>query len=127
MLKVVSGRPQKRIARKYFHGDNAVGRHSNKDTVIVGLAKDVAMAPGIDPVAPLTSVEIMYVLAAQMPSTQLEMVHVWFQPSWIVRTSGQVEGLTAQMQRGRASASPNLPFSGSFSMCDLQAKTLAHG
>jgi ABC-type antimicrobial peptide transport system permease subunit len=50
---------------------------------------------------------------------------VWFQPSWIVRTSGPVEGLTAQMQRALASVDPNLPFSGFYGMRDLQAKTLA--
>ncbi len=55
----------------------------------------------------------------------LSMVHVWFQPSWIVRTAGPVEGLTAQMQRALASADPNLPFSGFYSMRDLLAKTLA--
>ena len=55
----------------------------------------------------------------------LSLVHVWFQPDWIVRTAGPVEGLTAQMQRALASADPNLPFSGFYSMRDLQAKTLA--
>jgi predicted permease len=113
------------FVRKYFHGDNPVGRHLNKDTVIVGMVADVAMAPGIDPVAPLTGEETMYVPATQVGGGQLAMVHVWFQPSWIVRTGGPVEGLTAQMQRALASAAPNLPFSGFYSMRDLQAKTLA--
>src|SRR6266849_10175541 len=67
----------------------------------------------------------MYVPAAQMEARQLSLLHVWFQPSWIVRTSGPVEGLTAQMQRAPASADPNLPFSGFYSMQDLLAKTLA--
>jgi len=53
------------------------------------------------------------------------VVHIWFQPSWIVRTSGPVEGLTAQMQRALASVDPELPFSGFYSMRDLLAKTLA--
>ena len=55
----------------------------------------------------------------------LSLVHVWFQPSWIVRTAGPVEGLTAQMQRALGSVDPNLPFSGFYSMRDLLAKTLA--
>ena len=53
------------------------------------------------------------------------MVHVWFQPSWIVRTAGPVEGLTAQMQRALASVDPDRPFSGFYDMRDLMAKTLA--
>jgi hypothetical protein len=93
--------------------------------MIVGVVENVAMAPGIDPVAPLTIEETMYVPAAQMEARQLSLLHVWYQPSWIVRTSGPVEGLTAQMQRALASADPNLPFSGFYSMRDLLAKTLA--
>jgi predicted permease len=113
------------FVRKYFHGDNPVGRHLNKDTLIVGVAADVAMAPGIDAGAPLTGEETMFIPATQTVSSLVSMAHVWFQPSWIVRTAGPVEGLTAQMQRALASAAPNLPFSGFYSMRDLQAKTLA--
>jgi len=113
------------FVRKYFHGENPVGRHLNKDTLIVGMVEDVAMAPGIDPVAPLTGEETMYVPATQIGGGQLAMVHVWFQPSWIVRTAAPVDGLTAQMQRALTSAAPNLPFSGFYRMSDLLARTLA--
>jgi predicted permease len=113
------------FVRKFFHGVNPVGRQLMKNTVIVGVVADVAMAPGLDAVAPLTGEETMYVPAAQIPATQLAMVHVWFQPSWIVRTAGPIAGLTAQMQRALASAAPNLPFSGFYNMRDLQAKALA--
>ncbi len=113
------------FARKFFHGASAVGRYLDKDTMIVGVVENVAMAPGIDPVAPLTSEETMYVPAAQMEARQLSLLHVWFQPSWIVRTARPVEGLTAQMQSALASADPNLPFSGFYDMKDLMAATLA--
>ena len=97
-----------------------------EDMTIVGVVEDVAMAPGIELVAPITSEATLYVPAAQMGAGQLSMVHVWFQPSWIVRTAGgPVEGLTAQMQRALASVDPNLPFSGFYSIRDLLAKTLA--
>ena len=112
------------FARKFFHGASAVGRYVDKDTMIVGVVENVAMAPGIDPVAPLTSEETMYVPAAQMEARQLSLLHVWFQPSWIVRTARPVEGLTAQMQSALASADPNLPFSGFYDMKDLMAATL---
>jgi hypothetical protein len=64
-------------------------------------------------------------LRSSQTSHKLSLVHVWFQPSWIVRTAGPVEGLTAQMQHALASADPNRPFSGFYSMRDLLAKTLA--
>jgi ABC-type antimicrobial peptide transport system permease subunit len=69
--------------------------------------------------------ETMYVPAAQIPGPYLAVIHVWFQPSWIVRTAAPIEGLTAQMQRALTSVEPSLPFSGFYSMSDLMAKTLA--
>jgi hypothetical protein len=102
-----------------------VGRHVDKDTMIVGLVEDVAIPPGLTATAPLAHEEAMYVPAAQVEAKALSLLHTWFQPSWIVRTSGPVEGLTAQMQRAMAGADPNLPFSGFYRMSDLLAKTLA--
>jgi predicted permease len=113
------------FARKFFHGTSPIGRYVDKDTMIVGMVEDVAIAPGIEVTAPLAGEEGMYVPASQMDPKMLSIVHIWFQPSWIVRTAGPVEGLTAQMQRALASADPNLPFSGFYSMRDLLAKTLA--
>ena len=113
------------FARKFFHGTTPIGRYVDKDTMIVGMVADVAIAPGLEVTAPLAGEEGMYVPAAQMDAKMLSIVHVWFQPSWIVRTAGPVEGLTAQMQHALASADPNLPFSGFYGMRDLLAKTLA--
>jgi predicted permease len=111
--------------RRFFHGANPVGRYLDKNRMIVGVVEDVAVPPMVD-AAPLSDEEvIMYIPAAQVDAKSLSLLHVWFQPSWIVRTAGPVEGLTAQMQRGLASADPNLPFSGFYRMSDLLAKTLA--
>jgi hypothetical protein len=113
------------FARKFFGGENPVGLHLDKETLIVGVVGDVAIAPGLDSAAPITGEETMYVPAAQIAGGELAMVHVWFQPSWIVRTAGPVEGLTAEMQRAMGSVDENLPFSGFYSMRDLLVKTLA--
>jgi predicted permease len=113
------------FVRKFFDGTNPVGRHVGKDTVIVGVVGDVAVPPGLDATAPLTGEETMYIPAAQADAQLLPLIHVWFQPNWIVRTAGPVQGLTAEMQRAMASVDPDLPFSGFYSMRDLLAKTLA--
>jgi hypothetical protein len=113
------------FARKFYGGTNPVGRYLNKDTVIVGEVADVSVSSGLYAGAPLMSEQAMYIPAAQVNAQYLSLVHVWFQPDWVVRTSGPVAGLTAQMQRALASADPNLPFSGFYSMRDLLAKTLA--
>jgi predicted permease len=113
------------FVRKFFHDANPIGRYLDKDTRIVGVVGDVTMAPGMAVVAPLTSEETMYVPAAQMEAKKLSLLHIWFQPSWVVRTSASVDTLTAQMQRALASVDPNLPFTGFYRMQDLMAKTLA--
>jgi len=112
------------FARKFYGGTNPVGRYVNKDTVIVGEIADVSVSSGLYDGAPLMSEQAMYIPAAQVDSP-LTMVHVWFQPDWVVCTAAPVEGLTAQMQRALASVDPNLPFSGFYSMNDLLARTLA--
>ena len=111
--------------RKLFHGANPVGRYVDKNMTIVGVVEDVAIAPGLVAGAPLTGEEAIYIPAAQVDAQSLSLVHVWFQPGWIVRTAGPVEGLTGQMQRALTSVDPNLPFSGFYSMRDLLTKTLA--
>jgi predicted permease len=114
------------FARKFYGGSNPVGRYVNKDTMIVGEVADVPVSSGLYEGAPLMSEQAMYIPATQQVNAPfLSVVHVWFQPDWVVRTAGPMKGLTAQMQRALASADPNLPFSGFYSMRDLLAKTLA--
>ena len=113
------------FARKFYGGSNPVGRHIYKDTLIVGEVADVPLSSGLDPVAPIQTEETLYVPAAQLEPHTLSIIHVWFQPDWIVRTGGPVEGLTSAMQRALAKADPNLPASGFYSMKDLLARTLA--
>jgi putative ABC transport system permease protein len=113
------------FARKFYGGTNPVGRYIDKDTLIVGEVADVSVSSGLYEGAPLMSEQGMYIPAAQLKAQELSLVHVWFQPDWIVRTAGPVEGLTDQMQGALTSVDPNLPFSGFYSMRDLLAKTLA--
>jgi hypothetical protein len=117
------------FARKFFHGANPAGRYLNKDMLIIGVVADTVLSSASRlnaGSAPLTKEEAIYLPAAQVVDGKfLSILHTWFQPSWIVRTAGPVEGLTAQMQRALASADPNLPFSGFYNMKDLMAATLA--
>src|SRR5207237_5424095 len=95
------------------------------DCVVVALCKDVSIETWMNHISPLSADKSIFIPATQVYSRSLSLLHVWFQPSWIVRTAGPVEGLTAQMQRALASVDPNLPFSGFYRMRDLLARTLA--
>jgi len=113
------------FAHKFYGGASPVGRYINKNVLIVGEVADVSVASGIYEGAPLMSEQAMYIPAAQVDAHFLELVHVWAQPDWVVRTAGPIAGLTAAMQRALAAADPNLPFSGFYSMKELQAQSLA--
>ncbi len=113
------------FTQKFFHGENPVGHYVDKDTLIVGMVDDVTIQPGLDATAPLSAEEGMYIPATHGDPRGMALLHIWFQPSWVVRTAGPVEGLTAQMQRALTSVDANLPFSGFYRMGDLLAQTLA--
>jgi predicted permease len=115
------------FVRKYFGGLNPVGQALDKQkTIIVGVVEDVTLPPHAEQVNdPLGSEPITYIPAAQADPRLIAVVHVWVQPSWIVRTSGPIQGLPAQMQRALASVDPGLPFSGFYSMTDYLAQALA--
>ena len=112
------------FSRKFYGGSNPVGRYINKNTLIVGEVADVSVSSGLDADAPLTSEQAIYVPAAQVNEQFLSLVHVWFQPDWVVRTVGPIQGISAEMQRSLARVDPNIPFSGFYSMNDLLAQTL---
>jgi macrolide transport system ATP-binding/permease protein len=116
------------FVRKFYGGANPVGRTFYKDapkTKIVGVVADVPLTSSLDRVAPLQTEETVYIPGAQMTRPDvLALIHTWYQPAWVVRTAGPIDGLTGQMQRALASADPGLPFSGFYSMGDIQAQAL---
>lgn len=112
------------FARKFFPGLNPVGLTLDKGRTIIGVVSDIQLQSGLNPMAPLQSEETLYVPAAQVDAGMLG-VHVWFQPSWVVRTAGPVTGLTEQMQKALANVDPALPFSGFYRMRDLQTEALS--
>jgi predicted permease len=117
------------FARTFFHEANAVGRHftisndsGRQSLTIVGVVQDVVKEPGWSARVPLGTEPVFYIPAAQVMHPAAW--HVWFQPSWIVRTRGEAPGLTVAMQKALASVDPDLPFSGFYSMDQLMDREL---
>jgi putative ABC transport system permease protein len=115
------------FARRYLGTPNPVGQALDKDgRIVVGVVEDVTIPPHNEHIVdPLASVPIVYIPSTQAKGEFLSVIHMWFQPSWIVRTSGPIQGLTGQMQRALSSVDPGLPFSGFYSMSDHLAQALA--
>jgi macrolide transport system ATP-binding/permease protein len=114
------------FARKFMGTTNVVGRHIRSGatiSLVVGVVGDVTKKPGLMP-APLSKEVTYYMPAAQVDGQFAALVHVWFQPSWIVRTQGPIAGLTESMQKAMASIDPQLPIAGFHRLSDLQALAL---
>ena len=118
------------FGKKFFHDPLPLGRHFKLNDAgdpaytIVGVVANVAKRPGMERDAPIATEPVFYITAAQTPQALVNMAHVWFQPSWIVRTAPGVAGITESMQRALAEADPLLPFSGFYSMDDILAQQL---
>ncbi|MGH9589667.1 MAG: ADOP family duplicated permease, partial [Terracidiphilus sp.] len=119
------------FARKFFRGENPVGHALGngavlgKGVIIVGVVADTEIYSGLNSVAPLQTEETIYIPATEINPRFLPVLFVWFQPSWVVRTAGPIQGLTGRMQRALATVDPGLPFSGFYSMSDLLDQRLA--
>jgi predicted permease len=114
------------FARKFMGKTDVVGRHirSGNDTcLVIGVVGDVTKKPGLIS-APLSSEVTYYIPAAQVDQKFLSLVHVWFQPSWIVRTRGPITGLTESMEKAMTSVDPALPIASFHRLSDLQSLAL---
>jgi MacB-like periplasmic core domain/FtsX-like permease family len=118
------------FAQKFFHEAAPIGRHFKlNDTgdplfTIVGVVGNVMKRPGMQRDAPLGTEPVFYLPVTQTPQGLVNVAHIWFQPSWIVRTRGAVTGLTESMQKALAEVDPLLPFSGFYSMDEILAQQL---
>ncbi|MGC2639888.1 MAG: ADOP family duplicated permease [Acidobacteriaceae bacterium] len=110
------------FGRKFYNDPNPVGRHFHSESTtytIVGVVPNVVKQLGMTSGPPLATEPMFYVPATQMDQRIVNLAHEWFQPSWIVRTTGPQPGIAAKMERALANADPGLPFSGFYSMQDV--------
>jgi len=116
------------FVKMYMRGDDPVGRHLGGEgdrREIVGVVGDIQQKSGWGDGAPTAAMPDIYIPATQVDDKFVPLVHTWFSPSWIVRTSGPAEGTIAGMQRAIQAVDPRLPFAGFHSMEDVRYRSLA--
>jgi predicted permease len=100
------------FARKYFHGD-ALGRHLTSGKAmseIVGICGDVPQHSGLSGAqGPLSVEPTVYLPVSQLDDGFVKLVHVWFSPKWVIRTSGPTANLNGQIRAAIADFDPKLP------------------
>jgi predicted permease len=101
------------FAEKYLKGRNALGYHvslGSKAREIVGIAGDVQQHSGISGgLGPVVVEPTIYIPVGQLNSGFIQIVHTWFSPKWVIRTSGPAPELPAQVRAAVASVDPLLP------------------
>jgi predicted permease len=115
------------FARKYFGRSSPIGHNiqcSGKTYRVVGMVANVAKKPGEEGNEPMGTERVYYIPADQASQEMVNLAHIWFQPSLIVRMKQPIDGITGLMQKALAKADPNLPFSGFYSMNDILAENL---
>jgi putative ABC transport system permease protein len=88
-------------------------------TLALSIGADTAVFSG-----PIATERTLYIPAAQVPGDFLSLVHVWFQPSWIVRSAHLDAQAPTTMQQALSSVDPNLPFASFHTMDELLTTAL---
>jgi predicted permease len=117
------------FVKMYMQGDDPIGRHldfgGGEKRAIVGVVGDIQQKSGWGDGSPTAAMPDIYIPATQVEDKFISLVHTWFSPSWIVRSSGPSKGTISGMQRALESVDPQLPFAGFHSMEDVRYRALA--
>lgn len=115
---------------RYYRGRDVVGMRirtggAEREIVgVVGNARATSSGLGGDG-SPLMTPFVVYVPASQTARMNLLMLHTWFSPSWVVRSSGPIAGVPEGLRQSIAAVDPLLPIAKMASMADVQAASLA--
>jgi predicted permease len=113
------------FARKYYGGREALGGHlnmgRNEVREIVGVVGDVQQHSGMGNFGPLSINPTVYVPAAQVADSFLQLVHTWFSPKWAIRTASG-SAIQGAVQAAIANIDPQLPIARFRTIDDLRGR-----
>jgi putative ABC transport system permease protein len=101
------------FAKEYLSKQDPVGSHldfGNKEIrEVVGVVADVQQSSGFGDYGPLAQAPNVYVPVAQVDSAFLKLIHVLFDPSWVVRVAGSPSSVIPNIQNAASTIDPLLP------------------
>src|SRR5262249_20565055 len=116
------------VARYYKDDRAVVGRHlaSEGHTFeIVGIVGDTQQgSAGWGSFGPISPLPCVYVSVAQMPSGLLAVIHTWFEPSWVVRSTLPASALVPELRRAIQQVDAHLPIAHVKTIDDLRGEKL---
>ena len=104
------------FARKYYSSHEVLGGHFKMEGAvreIVGVVGDVQQHSGLGNFGPVSIEPTIYIPAAQTSDGFLQVIHTWFPPKWVIRTTGPTGSLEGEGAGGggkRGSAAAGGPF-----------------
>jgi predicted permease len=117
------------VARYYKDDAAVIGRHFRTEGLtleIVGIVGSTQQgAAGWGNFAPIAPLPCIYVPVAQSPSGFLAVIHIWFEPSWIVRSSLPAATLVPELRRAIQQVDAQLPIAHVKTIDDLRGEKLA--
>ena len=115
------------FAAKYLSQQEPLGSHVamvGGTREIVGLVGDVQETANWGAFGPLGTVPMIYIPAAQTTDNYLKVIHTWFSPNWVVRSSLSSESVTRAIERVASTVDPLLPIANFRTMNDLRSRSL---
>jgi hypothetical protein len=116
------------FVRFYLDRRDPIGtriRLSGSEREIVGVVGDVQVKPGWGDHGPLSAMPLVYMPVSQTSDSFLQLVHGWFAPAIIVRSSMPVAAAVGAMRRAVDAVDPLLPFAEVREMSEVQATAIA--
>ena len=116
------------FVRTYYNGEDPIGRRiriARASRQIVGVVGDVQVRPSWGSNGPLNAMPLVYMPVTQTNDAFLNLVHVWFAPTFIVRSAMGTRDTAGALRRSLDAVDPLLPFADVKPMSDVKAATLA--
>ena len=116
------------LARKFLPGREPLGEYmrlGGEDAYrIVGVVGDTLQRGGWGGYGPLDPMPAFYIASGQTSAEFLKLVHQWFSPAWIVRSSLDAGSAARQLEVAARSLDPMLPLSKFSTPAQIKAQTL---
>jgi predicted permease len=118
----------KAFADRYLKGQSVLGQpisFGGKPMEIVGVVGDVIeKRAGWGNFGPIAAIPTAYIPAAETNDGFLQLIHTWFSPNWIVRSSLPDSQVMAAIESATRSVDPMLPMAQFRSVNDLKIESL---
>jgi predicted permease len=116
------------FARTYLRGAEIIGRRirlAGAERQIIGVVGDVQVKPGWGEHGPLAAMPLTYLPLTQVNDGLARLVHGWFLPTFVVRSSLPPAQTAASLRQALASVDPLLPLATIRTMFEIRAAALS--